>query len=186
MKGETVPVNGLNQECNAANMDFTKQQHQIPFNLYTEYGGADQTHQELNDQCSSFLTPKLSHFEGALSSSKTQETRHFIDAWSSAEREHISNRCSVPLNEKLPASSLSLSMCGGYGTYEEESSENIDQMGHGDMKSQWMMSPVSWLGSPPGGPLAEALCLGISGSTRASSPGRNSSSVGTNSSTRSS
>ncbi|KAF3434180.1 hypothetical protein FNV43_RR25283 [Rhamnella rubrinervis] len=187
VKGETVPVDGLNQESNAANMDITGQQHQVPFNLYTEYADADQTHRELNDQCSPFLTPKLSHFEGALSSSKTQETRHFIDAWSSAEREQISNRCSVPLSEKLPASSLSLSMCGGYGTYEEESSENIDQMGHVDMKSQWMMSSVSWLGSPPGGPLAEALCLGISGSTRAeSSPGRNSSSIGTSSSTRSS
>lgn len=170
MRGETLPVDGLNRVSNAY-MDMTKPQHphHIPFNLYTEYGGADQT-QEVNDRSSSLLTPQLSPSLAALSSSRTQETRHFIDAWPSEERERIGNRCSVPLNEKLPVSSLSLSMCGEYGTYGEESSE-IAQMGRGEMNSQWrMMSPVSWLGSPPGGPLAEALCLGISGSTRAREP----------------
>lgn len=178
MKGESVAVvaDGTNQDwlkaalrmdnatdCNAT-MDISKHQY-------------EQTHQGLNDQCSLLLAPKLTPFQEALNSSRQAlETMHFIDAWSSAERDQqigeIGNRCSVSPNDKFPISSLSLSMSGGNGSCDGEN-ENV-QMGIGDMKSQWsqwMSSPVSWLGSPPGGPLAEALCLGVSGSPGCNSGG---------------
>lgn len=119
----------------------------------------------------------LQTLEGALNLNHTQQKRHFLDAWSTAKGDNnnigeINNNCS-----KLPLSDLAPSMCVGNEINEE--SKN-DQMGAGtsgserenggDMKSQWMNS-LSWMSSPPGGPLAEALYLGnIAGSANAGSP----------------
>ena len=165
-------------ESNTNVVDVPKQTNDRALNLYNNQGL--QQSQGLNDQFSLLIDHKLTPLGGAaMDTNQTNQTRHFIDAWSMAERDHLSdigqNRYSVSSNEKLPFSSLALSIHGGSETGEE--SQNA-QMGfgpfmasgresEGDAKSQWMMNPVSWSGSPsPGGPLAEALCLGMAGSTR--------------------
>lgn len=85
----------------------------------------------------------------------------FIDAWSAAERDNtddITNRCSTSSNRKPSFPSLTLSMSSENGANQGNDEENEE-----GLKSQplnWMGS-ASWMGSPPGGPLAEALCLGI-------------------------
>lgn len=170
-----------------------QQQHERVFNLLGD-----------DDQSSLLLVPKLTPFElGIPSTHQTiQETRHFTDAWSIPETERghhqfgdeVGNRggCGSSSNEKLPFSSLTLAMCGGneYETNNNDDNENQNlEMGFGIMgsegteqvgiimksQSQWL-NPVSWMDSTPGGPLAEALCLGIAGSTvEASSRGCNSS-----------
>ncbi|KAF7850087.1 hypothetical protein BT93_L5872 [Corymbia citriodora subsp. variegata] len=148
MKGETIP----NQEdyhhqqqpthatCNRIDPFHLRQPH-MPLSSYSDYGSTHELH----------------------------ETRHFIDAWSTPHRHDSSNRAaSVSASKKMPISSLSLTMCG----IGEEDSKNTD-MGAGLMGGEreksgdlrpphWMMSPGgSWMGSTtPGGPLAEALCLG--------------------------
>lgn len=103
--------------------------------------------------------------------SLTQTTRHFIDAWEKEGFEGMRSKgLSASLSSKFPMSpspsSLSLSMCGGdydsgIGTISSER-EN-----EGVLKPQWMNS-VSWMNSPPGGPLGEALCLGNATTTRGS------------------
>lgn len=210
MKGENFPVAGSNQELqqmmNAklglsrdvndsdSNIDIPKQQQheRAFFNLCGD---------DLN---SLFVIPKLTPFELGTPSThqSTQETRHFIDAWSTPETErdhhHVgfdigSGCCGSSSNEKLSFSSLTLAMCGGndYETNNDHENQikelsfcHFGNMGSegpeqvGNMKydqSQWL-NPVSWTGSASGGPLAEALCLGIAGSTgEASSRGCNSS-----------
>lgn len=97
-------------------------------------------------------------------------TRRFIDAWSTQEREDLNsvgNKCSVSSSaRKLPLSSLTLSMSGADGIDEDNANTQlsaIDQMEEerGLLKSHWL-NPAIWMGSPPpGGPLGEALCLGM-------------------------
>ncbi|XP_059662131.1 growth-regulating factor 8 [Cornus florida] len=139
------------------------------------YIGDGQTlqNQQLNDQLVSFQA-------STLGGETTHTTRHFIDAWSSADREEIneiSNKRSDTSRGKPPLSSLTLSMPGGNGIDEES---EYAQMGLGMMmdseretgggfKSQWLNNPVSWMNSPPGGPLGEALCLGIASTAKAGS-----------------
>lgn len=139
--------------------------------------------QRLNEQCSLLLNPKSTSVEVALNPSQTepQETRHFIDAWSSAMRETIGaigNECTVSSSEKLlPLSSLTLSMAGGSETNEENENTQVGSfgvMGSDRDQSVGVLRPPwtthgSWMGSPPGGPLAEALCLGISSSASTAS-----------------
>ncbi|PQQ05314.1 growth-regulating factor 8 isoform X2 [Prunus yedoensis var. nudiflora] len=139
-----------------------------------------QTQRPSHDQYGLLLSPKLAHLEGALNSNQTQQTRHFIDAWSTTtERDssigEIGNRGYVSSNQKLPFSSLTLSMSRGNETNEESDNTQMglgilgsERENVGDLKSQWM-NPLSCMSSPPGGPLAEALCLGIASSTRATS-----------------
>ncbi|XP_019059039.1 PREDICTED: growth-regulating factor 8 isoform X2 [Tarenaya hassleriana] len=85
--------------------------------------------------------------EGLMSLNQTHslETRHFIDAFA---------------NEAM-GSSLSLSMAG---EVEGNRNEAVDGLMGSNHQQQWMCHEggLSWLGSPPGGPLAEALCLGVS------------------------
>lgn len=200
MNGESPAVGGSNQEweqmmqfklglkscssyTNRCDTDVNvSKQNEHAFNMYREYTSESQGLQ----------TQRFSHdqhdLEGALNSNESQQTRHFIDAWSpTSERDNsnttssgyrigeIGHRGFVSSHQKLPFSSLTLSMSRGNEINEE--SENT-QMGlgilgaerenAGDLKSQWM-NPLSWMSSPPGGPLAEALCLGIASSTRAAS-----------------
>ncbi|XP_059443722.1 growth-regulating factor 8-like [Corylus avellana] len=156
-KGESFPVAGATQESWQQMMQFN-----VELNNCVTHVGDGQGLQTL---------------EGALNLNHTQQKRHFLDAWSTAEGDNnnigeINNNCS-----KLPLSDLAPSMCVGNEINEE--SKN-DQMGAGtsgserenggDMKSPWMNS-LSWMSSPPGGPLAEALYLGnIDGSAKAGSP----------------
>ncbi|XWS61516.1 hypothetical protein CRYUN_Cryun07bG0131800 [Craigia yunnanensis] len=163
----------------------------------TKYGGNVGEHQQhykdhrlnlqaqhLNEQ----FSPSLAFLGGSLNLNQTQsqETRSFIDAWSTAEREvaemdGIGSKRPVSSNEKLPLSTLTLSMSGGNGNNQEEDDENSHQMGAFgimDLATEnmralrpQMTDPISWMGSPPGGPLAEALCLGIATSQSTSTSG---------------
>ncbi|XAR70104.1 hypothetical protein NMG60_11026859 [Bertholletia excelsa] len=103
-------------------------------------------------------------------------TRHFIDAWASGKRDEIdeiSNNCSVSSSGKLPLSSLNLSVSTGDGIDEGRpnaqtgiGSMDPESGNDGGFKSQWL-NPVQWMSSPPGGPLGEALCLGIASTASA-------------------
>ncbi|XP_038996326.1 growth-regulating factor 8-like [Hibiscus syriacus] len=130
----------------------------------TNYGGnASEHHQlHLNEQ----FSPSLASLGGSLNLNQThsQDTRAFISAWSTADREvvemdGIGSKRHVYSNEKLPLSSLTLSMWGGNENNREEDDEN----------SHEITETISWMGSSPGGPLAEALCLGIATSQTTSS-----------------
>ncbi|XP_024023822.1 growth-regulating factor 8 isoform X2 [Morus notabilis] len=148
------------EEANSSNQQgsfFTRPQSERAFDFYNNNNYQSLQSQGLNEQFSSLIDPKL----------VPGQTRHFIDAWST--------------NDKvLPYSSLSLSMQGGNNGTTSEDSEN-SQMGFGvegdNLKSQiWLNNTISWNGSistspqqpqpQPGGPLAEALCLGMAGSAR--------------------
>lgn len=180
MNGESASVAGSNQEWEHlmpfklglnshtnkrdTNVDLSTQQNDSSLKLYR--GDSQGLHSQRSHD----------HLGVALNSNQAQQTRHFIDAWST-ERDGIDDlgkrkRYSASLNQKLPFSSLSLSMSGENDEANEES--GYTQMGVGVLGSerqnvtQWM-SPLSWMSSPPGGPLAEALCLGIASSTRATS-----------------
>ncbi|KAK9274599.1 hypothetical protein L1049_021848 [Liquidambar formosana] len=186
------------------NVCVFQHQHEEPMNSNLGTGlGNGQGLQ--NEQCSLLLGQKLVSFEGALNLDQTERPRDFIDAWSTAERnsiEDISNKCSGPSNGKMPLSSLTLSMSGGNENNEENENAQMGlgivdserENGGGGAKSQPMlnwMSPGSWMGSTPGGPLAEALCLGIAstakggGSNEAASPHGHTSSSSTTSSSSS-
>ena len=156
----------------------------------TKYGGNVSEHQQhYKDHCLNLqaqhlneqFSPSLFSLGGSLNLSQTQsqETRSFIDAWSTAEREvaemdGIGSKRAVSSNQKLPLSSLTASMSGGSGNYQEEDEENSEMRAFGIMglaaenvrplRPPQMADPISWMGSPPGGPLAEALCLGIASS----------------------
>lgn len=99
---------------------------------------------------------------------QTQETRHFIDAWSMAADESNTG------NETLQFSSLGLSMSGGSDTIDRNENAVMGSLGimsGADGENVGTLRP-HWLNhfSTPGGPLAEALCLGISTAATASSP----------------
>ncbi|XP_030454264.1 growth-regulating factor 8 [Syzygium oleosum] len=155
MKGETISnqedyhhqQQPMHANCNRIDPFHLKQPH-MPLGSYSDYGSTHELH----------------------------ETRHFIDAWSTPHRDDSSNRApSVSAGKKMPISSLSLTMCG----IGEEDSKNTDMgvglMGReheksGDLRPpHWMISPgESWMGSTtPGGPLAEALCLGTANASSA-------------------
>ncbi|KAL0409201.1 UNVERIFIED_CONTAM: Growth-regulating factor 8 [Sesamum radiatum] len=124
-----------------------------------------ENHQHQHQLSSSFLDSKMGSLqEGCLSLNTDQgaqtTTRHFIDA----------------LSKKFSPSALSLSMSGGNGAADDDNENsdlgnvgmmmNSDRDSDGVLKSQWL-SCASWMNSPPGGPLGEALCLGNAGGTRA-------------------
>ncbi|XVE64590.1 hypothetical protein DITRI_Ditri07aG0112800 [Diplodiscus trichospermus] len=181
MKGEaTVPfASNSNSEWQNFKTEGTKYGGSLGERqqLYKEYRLNLQAHQNLNEQ----LNPSLASLGGALNLNQThsQETRSFIDAWSTAETEvaeigGIGSKRPVASNEKLPLSSLTLSMSGGNGNNKEEEDENSEMGAFGIMglptknlralRTPQMADPNSWMGSSPGGPLAEALCLGIASS----------------------
>ncbi|KAL6986502.1 hypothetical protein U1Q18_019861 [Sarracenia purpurea var. burkii] len=138
----------------------------------------DMQNRQPNDQSWSSPCPKLACLQGGSNTDQRQTTRRFIDSLSSAERERIdgfSHKYSVSSTREIPLSSLTLSMSGGNGI--DQQSENA-QMGLGMMdperesggsfKSHWL-NPIPWMGSPPGGPLGEALCLGLANTAKAAS-----------------
>ncbi|KAI3453309.1 hypothetical protein Pfo_009972 [Paulownia fortunei] len=136
-------------------------------------------HQLSNGQsCNSILDSKMASLQGGLSlnADRTQTTRHFIDAWEKEGFDGISSKdLSASLTKKFSPSSLTLSMSGGNGIGEDNENGhlgigmiNSDRDSDGILKPQWL-NPVSWMNSPPGGPLGEALCLGNASTTRGSS-----------------
>ncbi|XP_015574449.1 growth-regulating factor 8 isoform X2 [Ricinus communis] len=195
LKGETAPVpSNSDQEWHYLKQDRIKgsdeklyhyREGQYDSNSYMNL--RDNSHSlqahRLNENCSLLLSPK-STILNPSSQTQAQETRHFLDAWSTAMRESNAggldhDQCSDSSSEKiLPLSTLTLSMCGVSQTNEEndngQASSTFGIMGSDKdaasvLRPHWMMNHGSWMSSPPGGPLAEALCLGISNSTRADS-----------------
>lgn len=96
-----------------------------------------------------------------------QPPRDFIDAWSNDNNPNSENNdsSSVAANGNLSPSSLNLSMAMAVSNSLDEEMGQI-QMGLGGVRdtnhhhksqvSSWL-SPVPWMGSTPGGPLAEVL-----------------------------
>ncbi|XP_073026142.1 growth-regulating factor 8-like isoform X1 [Primulina eburnea] len=119
----------------------------------------------IGQYCISILDSKIPSLRGNLSPNSdrtTQTTIPFIDTF---EKEK------PPL---LPTpSSLTLSMSGRVNEVDEfdkNSHFGIEMIDSGRdtdgiLKSQWI-NPVSWINSPPGGPLGEVLCLGNSSVAR--------------------
>lgn len=104
---------------------------------------------------------------------QSEKPTGFIDAWSNAENNNANtNKSPVSSNDKLSLSSLDLSMGGGSGGGGGGVDEEMGsiQMGLGLMEpgggntgngtkthlANWL-TPASWVGSTPGGPLAEVL-----------------------------
>ncbi|KAB5573390.1 hypothetical protein DKX38_000584 [Salix brachista] len=189
-------IKGNGKVCN-----LYREEQPLCSNTYR--GGHSLQAQRLNDHCSMFSSPKSNSLERALNPSMTeaQETRQFIDAWSTdSGRDDIGGtgqKSYVSSSEKLvlPHSALALSS----GTRSESNDEgngspqlsSFGIMGSWDshhqsvsgLRPQWMTSHGgSWMVSPPGGPLAEALCLGISSNAKTASnlPSPCSSSCGPN------
>ncbi|KAF8412065.1 hypothetical protein HHK36_000018 [Tetracentron sinense] len=155
----------------------------LNLNLYGDFGGGQVSDaQQQNDQSNLFLNSELASLEEL----HRQTPRRFIDAWSTAGRDETADTSNKSMSSvssngklKLPSSSLTLSMSGGNGTSEDT---NQIQMGLGNtdsdngdgVKSQplnWMTTPVPWIASPPGGPLAEV--LRSSTATTTTTPGSN-------------
>ncbi|KAK3018850.1 hypothetical protein RJ639_003478 [Escallonia herrerae] len=119
---------------------------------------------QVPDHCSLIHHPKLACLQGSADGNRTQ-TRHFIDGWSAGDREEeFSNECS-----------LTLSMSGGNGIDEDNEEHdallgvgmiNSERGSDGTLKSSQWLNPVPWMDSPPGGPLGEALCLGIASTAK--------------------
>lgn len=172
MKGETLPVaNNSNQEWPQmlqakleSKKDSTRGYGERPFNSnsYINFGGDN----------------RLLQAQGL----QTQQiTRHFIDAWSIGDghvgnADSMSNRSFVSYNEKLPQSSLILSMSGGSELPGRNEHVLMGNLGTSGLETENVESPrphwmnhISGLGSTPGGPLAEALCLGIASSAKSDS-----------------
>ncbi|OVA04724.1 WRC [Macleaya cordata] len=178
MKRESIPMAASNQQweqlmnsktglrTNSNNSYpstpvFQQQQYQETLNLnsYTDFGGSESSEtQQQSDQFCLFLNPELTSLDENLSSDQRQTPRRFIDAWSTAtdsKPTETNNKSSVFASNKFSPSNLSLSMSGCNSTEEE-----IDQIEMGlGVKSQTLswMTPVSWMASQPGGPLAEVL-----------------------------
>ena len=149
--------------CNSNASVFNQQYQEEPINLnsYTDFSaGADNPGR---DSINMFLNPGVI----SLQKPQTETPRAFIDAWSSAVTENPANTCnksSVSSNGKLPLSSLTLSMGGDNGIEDEMGRTEmglriVDSGGGGCEKPQlstWL-TPASWAGLAPGGPLAEVL-----------------------------
>ena len=187
MKGETMPVaSNSNKEWLQNTSKYGGHHHHHKEHLVNSnnLSGDDLAFeaQRLHDQYSLLLSPKMvSHH-----AQQTQETRHFIDAWSlglggenMADEDGMgsTSNCFVSSNEKLPLSSLTLSMSGGNETIERNENNalmaSLGTMGSerenaGALRPHWM-NHVSGMGSPPGGPLAEVLCLGTASSVKSDS-----------------
>lgn len=191
LKGESGPVAGNSNlewqhlgrdssKCDDKDYDihalYKPEEHRLNPNSFMSLGGSSHSleAQGLNDHCNLLLSSKTTSLEVALSRGPTpaQETRHFLDMWSTAVRDNIDagigDKSPVGSSSEriLPLSSLTLSMSGGSETDEDNESS---QMVSTDLRSHWMSHGGSWMNSPPGGPLAEALCLGISSSPKSSS-----------------
>ncbi|KAG5249504.1 growth-regulating factor [Salix suchowensis] len=176
LKGETLPVSSnSSQEWQHLTRDVIKGYHNV--NDIDREGVHSLQSQMLNDHCSMFLSPKSTALDRALNHSQTQAqvTWHFIDACpANSGRDNICNTTHVSSSETsaLPQSALTiLSMSSGSQSEtsnEGNGSAQLVVLGSVNclIRPQWTMTNG---GSWPGGPLAEALCLGISGLAKTAS-----------------
>lgn len=120
----------------------------------------------------SFFDPKSICLHGSLTldAEATQTTRQFIDGL-----DGITNKSSTSALNNYFSPSLTLSMSGmnGIDIDSEGAHMGIIRMNESNrdgpnddeiLNAQWQ-NPVSWMNSPPGGPLGEALCLGSANTT---------------------
>ncbi|XP_030500272.2 growth-regulating factor 7 isoform X2 [Cannabis sativa] len=123
-----------------------------------------QTKQGLNDQFSLLL-------DSSSTDNQSSKTRHFIDAWSIADERDQLRFSNSSSSSSSSSSSLALSIHNSNNNNEVVVSQNA-QMSYNPILGSGMMminnnnnnnnNQVSWSGSVPhGGPLAEALCLGM-------------------------
>ncbi|KAL9258384.1 Growth-regulating factor 8-like protein [Drosera capensis] len=90
--------------------------------------------------------------------------RQFLDAWSIGENQDNH------MDEMNRNSSFNANLTLSMSAVMDNNSDHQDE-GRTVLAENWMMSPIgvgvgggaSWMTSTPGGPLAEALCLGIAG-----------------------
>lgn len=193
MKGDSVPGSTLDQQwqqqlIQSSSREGLKRYNEENYRNWSVFQQHYDEQQPINTNLNSYFDlddsqrsknhqqRKMACLQGGFNTDQTQTTRRFIDAWSSEEREAmdgISSKYSVSSKGKLPLSSgLSLSMSRDDGIDEESRNAHLglgmmdpeSERGGGCFKSQWL-DPVSWMGSPPGGPLGEALCLGIASTT---------------------
>ncbi|KAJ6695221.1 GROWTH-REGULATING FACTOR 8 [Salix koriyanagi] len=186
LKGETLPVSSnSSQEWQHLTTDVIKGYHNV--NDIDREGVHSLQSQMLNDHCSMFLSPKSTALDRALNHSQTQAqvTWHFIDACpANSGRDNICKTTLVSSSETsaLPQSALTiLSMSSGSQSETSNEGNGSAQLGssgivgttdrdhqsvNGLIRPQWTMTHG---GSWPGGPLAEALCLGISGHAKTAS-----------------
>ncbi|KAF6143739.1 hypothetical protein GIB67_041243 [Kingdonia uniflora] len=170
MKGEAVPMTSNQQwqqmmqpkQCSGSPVSHQRYEDGLNMNSYTE------TQQQQSDSCFMFLNPELSSLDDPLGSDQRQTPKGFIDAWS---RE--SNKLTMYPDEKISASTLSLSMSGGeelgLGITDSEVSENGGNGGRNKSQPPSWMNHVSWTTSAPGGPLGEVLQSGSHNGTNGQS-----------------
>ncbi|KAH7841318.1 hypothetical protein Vadar_028305 [Vaccinium darrowii] len=192
MKGDSVPGSTLDQQWQQQMVQSSSREGLKRYNEedYRNWSVFQQHYDEqqgsINTNLNSYFDiddgqrlhnqqPKTGTLLGGLNVDQARTTRRFIDAWSSGEGEEIDelrNRYPVSSKGKLPlSSSLTLSMSRNDGIDDESRNAQLglgmmdpeSESGGGGLKSQWL-NPVSWMGSSPGGPLGEALCLGIASS----------------------
>ncbi|GMJ06302.1 hypothetical protein HRI_004299400 [Hibiscus trionum] len=148
---------------------FMKGETTVPFasNSNTEW-------QQFKAQGTDYgLNFQAQHLNEQFNPTHSQETRALIDAWS---KRHVYSD-----DQKPPLSSLTLSMSAGDENNQEEDDENnheIDGFGFMGLATEsgkdlrpsapQMTDTISWMGSSSGGPLAEAMCLGIATTQTAS------------------
>ncbi|KAJ6703372.1 hypothetical protein OIU85_029343 [Salix viminalis] len=185
LKGETLPVSSnSSQEWQHLRRGVIKGYHNV--NDIDREGVHSLQSQRLNDHCSMFLSPKSTALDRTLNHSQTQAqvTWHFIDACpANSGRDNICKNTHVSSSETsaLPHSALTLSMSSGSQSETSNEGNGSAQLGscgivgtsdrdhqsvNGLIRPQWTMTHG---GSWPGGPLAEALCLGISGDAKTAS-----------------
>jgi len=193
MKGDSVPGSTLDQQWQQQMVQSSSREGLKRYNEedYRNWSVFQQHYDEqqgsINTNLNSYFDiddgqrlhnqqPKTGTLLGGLNVGQARTTRRFIDAWSSGEGEEIDelrNKYPVSSKGKLPlSSSLTLSMSRNDGIDDESRNAQLglgmmdpeSESSGGGLKSQWL-DPVSWMGSSPGGPLGEALCLGIASTT---------------------
>ncbi|XP_010251960.1 PREDICTED: growth-regulating factor 2 [Nelumbo nucifera] len=183
-KGETVSFTAFDQQwqqqmntkvafrtdSNLCNATVYRQHYKeaTNLNLHSHLGEGEGSEQQQTDNCCLLLNTGFVSLDGSSGSDRRQTPRGFIDAWSTAGSENTTasrGKSPVSSNGILSlSSSLTLSMSGGCGMGEEMDQVQRDlgvmgserDIGEGCQPSSWM-NPVSWVSSPPGGPLGEVL-----------------------------
>ncbi|XAR71586.1 hypothetical protein NMG60_11017928 [Bertholletia excelsa] len=139
------------QACNEESLDL------LPYPDFLVSEANQQTHNS-----NLFLNSNLLRVE---KNPQMVESRGFIDAWSNENQytDNGNNECSVSSQRMTFSPSLDLWMAMAAGDILDEGMARIDtDLGFGDSgagleKLHDWLGPSSWVGSAPGGPLAEAL-----------------------------
>ncbi|CAI9772614.1 unnamed protein product [Fraxinus pennsylvanica] len=165
---DTIPVSTCSQQWHQLMLTSSKVEYLNRDNTVRNKNNVSVfQYDDKQDFMNSFLDhPKLAYLQGNLdlNTENTQTTRHFIDARSTGEKEG-NEKSNASLNKKrFSPSSLTLSMSRGIKIGEDN--DESAAIGIGTMntvkENSGFSNTVSWMNSPPGGPLGEALGLGNS------------------------